>query len=100
MTTFNELMVSVREQNLSKDKLEHYHSELCNLKAQFKQELATLKKEKAMFIMGREQGESIASRTASWEATKSGLRKFDIEGYIASTTSLIEGVKARLYNLY
>jgi len=100
MTTLQQLMIDVKEQNLSKDQLEHYHSELCNLKAQLRQELGKLKKEKGMFMLAREQGESIASRTVAWNGTPSGQRKFDVESYIGSTTDLIEGVKARLYSIY
>lgn len=98
--TLQELIISVKEKNLDKNQLEAYHSELCNLKAQLKQEFADLKKKKAIYMLGREQGESVASREISWGASHDGQRKFDIEGYIGSTTALIEGVKARLYNLY
>lgn len=95
-----DLMDKVQEQNLSKDQLEHYHSELTILRAKLKEEFATLKKEKARFLIGREQGESMASREASWGASPSGQRKYDIEGYIGSVNSLIDNVKARLYNTY
>lgn len=94
------LITAVKEQNLDKYQLEHYHSELCNLKAQLKQEYAELKKKEATYLLGREAGESIASRKVSWGASQAGQRKFDVEGYIGSVTSLVEGVKARLYNQY
>lgn len=98
--TLQDLIEKVKEQDLDKDTLEHYHSELCNLKAKLKQEFADLKKEEARYFLSREQGESVASRKISWGASQSGQRKFDIEGYLGSTTALIEGVKARLYNQY
>ena len=95
-----ELIKSVKEEHLDKDQLEHYHSELCYLKAQLKLEFAELKKKKAVYLLGREKDESVVSREISWGASKEGQRKFEIEGYIGSTTALIEGVKARLYNQY
>ena len=98
--TLQDLILAVREQNLSKDQLEHYHSELCNLKAQLKLEFGELKKKKALYLLGREKDESVASREISWGASKEGQRKFEIESYIGSVTALIEGVKARLYNTY
>ena len=98
--TLQDLIIAVKEQNLNKDQLEQYHSELCNLKAQLKLEFAELKKKKAIYLLGREAGESVISRDISWSASKEGQRKFDIEGYIGATTSTIEGIKARLYNTY
>lgn len=98
--TLHELTTAVKEQNLNKYQLEHYHSELCGLKAQLKQEFAELKKKEAIYLLGREAGESVTSRKISWNASPTGQRKFDIEGYIGTTTALIEGVKARLYNQY
>lgn len=97
--TLAELIVKVKEQDLSKEMLEHYHSELCNLKAQLKQEMATLKKEEALYLLNRESGESVASRKISWGASQSGQRKFDIEGYLGSVTALLSGVKTRIFAL-
>jgi hypothetical protein len=98
--TLKDLITAVKEDNLSKDQLESYHSELCNLKSQLYLELADLKKSKALFMVRREQGESIASRKESWDATKEGQRKFEIEAYISSTKALTDSIKSRLYSIY
>ena len=96
--TFADLIIAVKEDRLDKDQLEHYHTELCNLKAQFYLELAELKKEKALFMVRREAGESVASRKELWDATPRGQRKFDIESHISSSKALTDSIKSRLYN--
>ena len=98
--TFDELLIKIDDESLLKDKLENYHTELCKLKAMFHRELAQLKKEKALFMVKREAGQSVASRKEEWDATDRGQRKFDIEGYISSSKSAIDGVKNRLYSFY
>ncbi len=95
-----ELFTAVKEQNLNKDQLEHYHNQLGRLKAELRQELANLKKQKAMFMVSREQGESVASRQISWDASKEGQRKFEVEGYIGSISDYMGGIKVSLYNVY
>jgi hypothetical protein len=95
-----DLALAIKDDKLSKDQLESYHSELCNLKSQLYLELAELKKEKALFMVRREQGESIASRKESWDATPRGQRKFEIESYISSTKALTDSIKSRLYSIY
>lgn len=98
--TLKELIIAVKEKNLDKDQLESYHSALCNLKSELYLELAELKKEKALFMVDREAGNSIASRKEEWDATKRGQRKFDIESYISSAKSLTDSIKSRMYNTY
>lgn len=102
MTTlrFNELGEAVKDESLTKSQLENLHTELCNVKALLHQELAKLKKEKAMFLAKREAGQSIASRDADWSATPSGQRKFDVEADISSAKLWIESLKVRLYSIY
>lgn len=95
-----ELIVKIKDDTLTKYQLENYHSELCQLKSQLYLELAELKKEKALFMVRREAGISIASRKEEWDSTPRGQRKFEIESYISSTKSLIDSIKSRLYSIY
>ena len=96
----HEMMDKIKEQNLNKDQLESYHSHLTLLKPILREELATLKKERARFMLDREPGESLGGRQIAWDASERGQRKFDIENYIGSVKDLIENVKAKLYNTY
>lgn len=95
-----ELIVAIKDDKLTKDQLEGYHSELCNLKSQLYLELAELKKEKALFMVKRDAGVSIAARKEEWDATQRGQRKFEIESYISSTKALTDSIKSRLYSIY
>ena len=95
-----ELALAIKDDKLSKDQLEVYHSDLCGIKSQLHLELAELKKEKALFMVRREPGDSVASRKEVWDATPRGQRKFEIEAYISSSKSLIDSIKSRLYSIY
>lgn len=95
-----ELIEKIKEDKLDKYQLEAYHGELCQLKSQLALELGELKKEKALFMVKREAGTSIASRKEEWDATQRGQRKFEIESYISSTKALIDSIKTRLYQTY
>ena len=90
----------VREENLDKPQLEHYHLILSNLFGDIKREIASLKKERAMFMAGKDTQESIANRKVSWDATPSGQRLLELEGDASATRIMIDSVKSRLYSIY
>ena len=98
--TLQELITAIKDDKLDKYQLESYHSELCQLKSQLSLELGDLKKEKALFMVRREKGDSIASRKEEWDATPRGQRKFEIESYISSTKALTDSIRSRLYSIY
>lgn len=99
MSTLQELMVIVKEKDLSKEQLESYYTDLCNLKAQLNQTFAQLKKEEAMFLVNRQDGESVASVKIRWFATEHGQKKIDIEWDIKTIATLLDSVKTRIYSL-
>ena len=99
MSTLLEMMQVVKEPNLSKEQLEKYHADLCNLKAQLNQKFAELKKEEAMFLVNRNEGESVASVKIRWNSTESGQKKIGIEWDIKTIATLLDSVKTRIYSL-
>lgn len=94
-----DLILAVREENLTKSQLESYHLALCNLKAELKQEFGVLKKEEALYLLGRKD-ESVASRKIAWGASERGQRRYEVESDIGSVNALLEGTKARLFSIY
>lgn len=99
MSTIQELMQVVKEKDLSKEQLESYYVELGNLKAMLNQKFAQLKKEEAIFLVNRNEGESVASVKIRWSATDSGQKKIQLEWDIKTIATLLDSVKTRIYSL-
>jgi hypothetical protein len=99
MSTIQQLMVIVKEKDLSKEQLESYYTDLSNLKARLNQDFAQLKKEEAMFLVNRNEGESVASVKIRWNSTESGQKKIGIEWDIKTIATLLDSVKTRIYSL-
>jgi len=98
MITLKDLIVSVKEQNLSKDQLEAYRDQLSGLYAEMQMEMADLEKEEALFT-GKLDGSAI-SRKIAWKITESGLRLIMLKRYCLATKELLNSLKSRLYSFY
>lgn len=94
----SELILAVKEKNLSKDQLEDYRDQMSHLFAEMNLEAAELEKEEALFMDG-EQG-TVAAKKVSWRATKSGQRLIVLKRYILATKELLNSLKSRLYSIY
>ena len=93
------MMTKVKEPGLSKEQLESYYSDLSNLKARLNQDFAQLKKEEAMFLVNRNEGESVASVKIRWAGTPKGQTKIGIEWDIKTIATLLDSVKTRIFSL-
>ena len=98
--TLNDLIVAVKEKNLSKDQLEAYRDQLSSLYAEMQLEMAELEKEEALYMVNKPKDESIARRITLWEATESGLRLIVLKRYCLATKELLNSLKSRLYSIY
>ena len=94
-----DLIVSVREQNLTKDELEGYRDQLSGLFAQFQLEMADKEKEEALF-MNQPGDKSVAQRKVEWKATDSGQRLIVLKRYATATKELLSSLRNRLFNVY
>lgn len=95
-----EAILKIREENLSKDQLEKYHQALSGLLYDMKQEVASLEKEKAIFMAKKEVGQSIADRKAEWGGTQSGQRLIEMKAKVSGTSTMVGSIKTRLYSVY
>lgn len=109
MNQLTDLIEKVREEGLSKDQLEQYHTEITYLDNLMRMELAPLEKEEALFLEhyhteyspnGAEKERSVAQRKIDWKATKSGQRQIELNHYLKVTPKLLQSIKTRLYNIY
>jgi len=95
-----ELIIAVKEKQLSKDQLEGYRNELSSLFSEMQLEMAELEKEEALFMDSKADGESVANRKVSWKATDSGQRLILLKRYCISTKEMLNSLKSRLYLIY
>lgn len=94
-----DLILAVRERNLSKDQLEDYRDDLANLFAQMQFELAEIRKEKAVFFLDQAENTNVATEK-KWQGSPRGLREIELSHYCKATEKILSSLKARLYNVY
>lgn len=98
--TLNDLIIAVKEKNLSKDQLEGYRDQMSGLFAQMQMELADLEKQEALYMSEKLENESVANRKVYWKATESGQRIIVLKRYTLATKELLNSLKSRLYSIY
>ena len=96
-----ELIIAVKEKNLSKDDLENYRDQMSQLFAEMQLELADLEKLKAMYMdTNSKAGVSDISIKRHWQGSKEGLREIVLKRYCLATKELLNSLKSRLYSIY
>lgn len=94
-----ELFKLIKDENLSKDKLEDYHKVLSELRGEMRLELADVTKKKAIFMLGKPE-ESVAQRKINWQGTAEGQREIELKAYIGATSDNLGSLKSRLFSIY
>jgi hypothetical protein len=101
--TLKELILAVKEKNLTKDKLENYRDDMSNLFAQMQFELVEIEKMKAFFFDNRKTQfpeDSDISIKRVWQASQNGLREIELKRYCLATKEMLNSLKSRLYSIY
>ncbi len=98
--TLEDLIVSVKEKNLSKDQLEAYRDQMSHLFAEMQLEMAELEKAEALFMDKKTTEDSVAQMKVFWKATKEGQRLIVLKRYCLATKELLNSLKSRLYSFY
>lgn len=96
--TLKDLIVSVKEKNLTKDQLEAYRDQLSNLYAEMNMEMAELEKEEAIYMESVDA--TVARAKVIWKATEKGQRLIVLKRYCLATKELLNSLKSRLYSIY
>lgn len=100
MSTLLEMLKAVREENLSKDSLENYHTTLSGLYGDIQIEIAGLKKDKAIFFIEADQALPDVKIKRLWDASEKGQRLIDLESYAKATRVQLLSLRNRLYSTY
>lgn len=95
----SELIVAVKERNLSKDMLEQYRDALANLSAQMSLEMAEIEKAEAIFLEQSEEPKAVFSQR-KWAVTEKGQRQITLKHSLRAIDKLYSSIKSRLYQLY
>lgn len=93
-----DLIIAVKEKQLSKEQIEAYRDQLSSLFAQMMMEMADLEKEEALFP--QLDGQKANARKILWNKTPSGQRLIVLKRYCIATKEILSSLKSRLYNLY
>jgi hypothetical protein len=96
--TLTELILQVKEKNLSKDQLEDYRDQMSQLFAEMMLEMAELEKLEAIFMEKTES--TVARAKVIWKATKEGQRLIVLKRYCLAVKELLNSLKSRLYSIY
>ena len=95
--TLKDLILAVKEKNLTKEQLEAYADELSNLYAEITLEVAELEKEEALFMESFEA--TVARAKVVWKATPSCQRLIVLKRYLLAIKELLNSLKSRTYRL-
>lgn len=119
-----ELIVAVKEEGLTKDQLEKYHTEITYLDNLMRMEIAPLEKEEALFFAEQKPMQKISDKDVfdidkdvfdtwvktkektdieikrAWRATEKGQRQIELSHYLKVTPKLLQSIRTRLYAIY
>src|SRR3990167_912132 len=98
--TLQELILAVKEKNLTKDQLEDYRDAMSNLFAQMQLEMSDLEKSEALFMDTKTPEQSVAEVKVKCKATQSGQRLIVLKRYCLATKEMLNSLKSRLYSIY
>lgn len=101
--TLKDLIIAVKEKNLTKDQLEDYRDQMSHLYADMQIELAEVEKLKAMSFDDLRKVSPEASDISMkriWQASEEGQREIVLKRYCLATKELLNSLKSRLYSIY
>lgn len=99
----SELIIAIKEKNLSKDDLENYRNDMSQIYADMQMELAECEKTKAIKFeelkIAYPESSDISIKRR-WQASATGLREIELKRYCLATKELLNSLKSRLYSIY
>ena len=100
--TIKELIVKIKEENLTRIQLEDYYEELTSLYGLIQLEMAEKEKAEAMyFLENKKDGEVERADVAikrMWRGTPQGQRLIELSHYHKAVEKLLSSVKHRIFS--
>lgn len=97
MSKLLDLLLTVRDENLTKEQCESYRDQLIHFHTDLQLEIAELEKKQAMFFVDRD-GFSDISIKRKWRASDDGQRLLTLNRYTKATVKEIDSLKSRIYS--
>lgn len=94
--TIQEIIKNIKEENMTKDKLEEYSSMLDILCAEYELELAEVEKSDALFLASCEE-KTRAGAERIWNASPLGQKEILLKRQLRAISKLASSVKTRIY---
>lgn len=94
-----DVLLAVKQANLTKTQLEDYHAALTHMLSDLKIEEADLKRKRALFLVEKREGMTATDVKNLWGATEDGQRLLLLEGYRGAIRAELDSVKTRIYAL-
>ncbi len=95
-SSLKDVLAAIRDSSLPLPMLESYRDSLIHFKTDYLKLQATLKKEKALFLM-QEPDKSAVARKMEWDASESGQRLIDIDADLRGLPDEIDALMSRIY---
>jgi hypothetical protein len=92
-----ELILAVKDENLTKEQLEDYYSMACQLRTDISMALADYLKKEALFMASDTVYPSISSKKVAWKGSEEGQRLIELKSYSIAIKSILDGLKNRIY---
>ncbi len=98
MVTLRDIIQKVSEKQLSRPQLEEYHDDIVKVYAMFQDEIAEVRKAKALYWMDNPE-KTDKGTERKWQVTEKGQREIELSHWIKATEKLLGSLKIRIYNL-
>lgn len=101
--TFQELLVAVLEEGLTKTQLESYHAELTNLFALTHLEIAELEKAEARYFLEMKKMDDKITDIGIkrfWRGTPQGQRLIELSHTAKAAEKMLASVRSRIFSQY
>ncbi len=98
MVTLKDIIQKVSEKQLTRPQLEEYHDDIVKVYAMFQDEIAEVRKAKALYWMDNPEKTDKATER-KWQVTEKGQREIELTHWIKATEKLLGSLKSRIYNL-
>lgn len=96
-----ELIIAVKEENLSKGQLEEYEMKLASIYAEMMMRIGELKKERALYFLERQRPDvSDVSIRRVFDATGDGQELIELEANVKAVSRILSSIKSRIYQSY
>lgn len=98
-----DLLTEIKEENLTRDRLEAYEQQLSVLYAEMMMSIATLKKSRALYFYAKEQEHPELPDVKIkrvWDATDEGLSLIENEANVKAVSRMLGSIKSRIYQSY